>query len=514
MDQNLFTSIATTRDGRDITRGWVDGLRLLIPQDPVRHARGHAWPGLSLDLYEETLRDDQVAATLQQRRLSVTSKPWEVTPGEDSRAGRKAADLLTTTLKKLQWDNITDKMLYARFFGFAVAECIWQRQEEKVILADLRVRDQRRFGYDPEMALKLLTFANPLGEDLPERKFWHFSCGSWHHDEPYGLGLAYWLYWPVYIKRNGIRSWLTFLDKFGMPTAKGTFPTGAGEVEKARLMAALTAIQSETGIILPEGYNVELIEAARGGRDSYEALQNSMNKAIAKVVLSQTMTTEDGSSLSQATVHLGVRDGLTDADADMIDDSFNQTIPVWLTDFNFPGTAPPTVTRIMDEPEDLNRRSERDKNIFVLGYRPTIEAVKKAYGGEWEEVKAPPPPPVNVEATSLPQTGRQPDTSGPPTEPSASPVFAESSTWAAPSPAKLDLPDQYATRAAIQAQPAIDGMLAAVQGMLNSAGSLAEARQLLDQHLPGMDPQALADILTQAILAAELGGRQEVCDGG
>ena len=41
---------------------------------------------------------------------------------------------------------------------------------------------------------------------------------------------------------------------------------------------------------------IELIEAARSGTADYEALYERMDKAIAKVVLSQTMTTEDGAS--------------------------------------------------------------------------------------------------------------------------------------------------------------------------------------------------------------------------
>ncbi|USE35242.1 DUF935 domain-containing protein [Endozoicomonas sp. SCSIO W0465] len=43
---------------------------------------------------------------------------------------------------------------------------------------------------------------------------------------------------------------------------------------------------------------IELIEAARSGTADYDALCQRMDKAISKVILSQTMTTDDGSSRS------------------------------------------------------------------------------------------------------------------------------------------------------------------------------------------------------------------------
>jgi hypothetical protein len=48
-----------------------------------------------------------------------------------------------------------------------------------------------------------------------------------------------------------------------------------------------------------------------------------MDECIAKVVLSQTMTTQDGSSLSQAQVHAGVKLEVVKSDADLLSDSFN-----------------------------------------------------------------------------------------------------------------------------------------------------------------------------------------------
>ncbi|MDF5882147.1 hypothetical protein P4133_35210 [Pseudomonas aeruginosa] len=64
----LGQEIATTGDGRDITRPFLSGLQQ--PSDYILQRRG----GNDLRIYEEVLRDAQVKATWGQRQLAVVSK--------------------------------------------------------------------------------------------------------------------------------------------------------------------------------------------------------------------------------------------------------------------------------------------------------------------------------------------------------------------------------------------------------------------------------------------------------
>ncbi len=377
--------IATTRNGRDITRGYIDALPLLPPTDSVLRNRGGDYAA-----YDEVLRDDQVIATIQQRQMAVVARQWSVEPGGTKRADKKAADFITEQLESVKWDNATKKMLFGAFYGFAAAEMMWTRDGAHIALDAIKVRDRKRFGFDPEFRLKLLTTKSPNGEELPEKKFWWFSAGATHDDEPYGLGLAHWLYWPVFFKRNGLKFWLIFLDKFGMPTSVGKYPTNATPEEKSKLLGALGAIQTDGGVIVPEGMVIELLEAARSGNVDYGAFYDRMDAAISKVVLGQTMTTDDGSSQSQANVHMDVRQDLVKADADLICESFNYGPVRWLTEWNFPGATPPRVYREVEEPEDLDKRSDREKKLFDMGFKPTLKHVQETYQGEFEEKETPP----------------------------------------------------------------------------------------------------------------------------
>jgi len=349
--------------------------------------------GRDYTVYNELLRDDQVHSTFQQRRTGVTAASWTVEPASESAQDKRAADFLTEQLQHVKWDDVTDKMLYGIFYGFAVAEAMWAMDGGLVGLDAIKVRDRARFKFDAEHRLHLVDTLHPQGLLLPERKFWTYTAGGSHHDNPYGQGLAHSLYWPVFFKRSDIKFWLVFLEKFGMPTTVVKLPAGQmqdpKQLEKAK--AVLASIQADSGAVVPDDMTWDLIEAARSGTADYDGLCERMDKAISKVVLSQTMTTDDGSSRSQAEVHSDVSHAVIDSDSDLINESFRRTVATWLTEWNFPGAQVPRIVRDTEPEEDLTERAERDNKIATLGFKPTPEYIEETYGPGWVEKPAPAP---------------------------------------------------------------------------------------------------------------------------
>jgi hypothetical protein len=113
----------------------------------------------------------------------------------------------------------------------------------------------------------------------------------------------------------------------------------------------------------------------------------AMDAAISKIVLSQTMTTDDGSSRSQAQVHENVADAVVKSDADLINESFMRGPLKWWTEWNFPGAQTPRLWRDIEPAEDLNLRAERDVKVKSLGFSPTEEYILEVYGEGWEETE-------------------------------------------------------------------------------------------------------------------------------
>lgn len=471
--------IATTRDGRDITRGYVDGLPLLPSTDRLLSLKG----GGDLRIYEEVLRDDQVKACLEQRFSAVIARPWEVRPGGKSRQDKKAAEFVQEQIARLPWDDITRKMLYGVFYGYAVAEVIWGTENSQIVIKAIKVRNRKRFGFDPEYRLKLRTSSNPMGELLPDRKFWTFSCGTDHDDEPYGLGLAHWLYWPVFFKRNGVKFWMTFLEKFGTPTLWGTYPSGTPETEQNKLLDSMLAAKQDSAIAVPEGMKIALLEATRGGTVDYTSLYDRMDSAIARVVLGQTASTQGTPGrLGNDELQSDVRLDIVKADADLVSMSFAASVAKWLTEYNFgDNVAVPEVWRVIEEPEDLESRSKRDEALYRMGYKPTRKYVQDTYGGEWVEIT---PPSDTAGDDTLPGGGQ-------PAE------FAEGG----------DELEQFADDLSGGWQAVTDPVIAPVLALAQEVSSFAEFQERLPEVVKDMDINVLAERLAQGQFAARVWGR-------
>jgi len=442
----LLGEIATTRDGRDITQPWVRGLR--EARDP-KLSMAVDWGA-----YDVVLNDDQVKSTLQQRIGAVVARDWNTIPGDESDPRSvAAAEAFDKTVKRLKWDRTTGKMLMGSFYGYSVAEMMWGYRDGLFDFVGIKVRHARRFRYDDQDNLRMLVPGNMQGEIMPERKFWVHAVGAPDDDSPYGLGLAHWLYWPTLFKRNGIRFWNIFLDKFGTPTAKGTYPQSTSPEQVNKLLQALQAIATDSGFVVPEGMAVELLTAAKSGTADFHQLCAYMDGAISKVVLSQTMTTDNGSSRAQGQVHADVKLEVIKSDADELTDSFTDGPARWWTDFNFgPDVAAPIVRRIVEEEEDAKANAETDTSLAALGWVRTKASFADTYGEGYVRKDDPEAP-----SGSMPPV--PPPTAVPPIDPAAVPADGakrapgkrQVASFAADDPRPL-----YVSRALLNASEVLD----------------------------------------------------------
>lgn len=377
---DINSEIASTTSERDVTKGYISSLGGIV--SPQTSVKGERWSA-----YDEILGDSQVFATFQQRRLAVVSSDYDVVATATDRKSKKAAEFIKEMFVNIDFDTICDSLLYAIFYGYSVAECIWDIVEDRVVVKDIKVRQQRRFGFDDYGQLFLKTRSKPQGELMPENKFivHRFSTlGS--TDSYYGYGLAEQLYWPVTFKKSAMKAWITLLDKYGSPTAIGKFPSSASAADKSRLLATIGSLTSSSGIIIPEGIDISLLEPARGGAAGHQEFIALQNEAISKIILSQTMTSDNGSSQSQANVHMQVRQEVVQADAELLASSLTNSLIRWLTEWNFAGASIPELKFIVEPPADLALEAQKIATITnATGYKPTLDYIKSTFGGDWIE---------------------------------------------------------------------------------------------------------------------------------
>jgi phage gp29-like protein len=353
---------------------------LIQPNDETLASRGQ---GKGVKLYEEVERDPHVFACLNKRKMAVISRPWEVTAASEDALDVRAAELVRVALAEINFDALCLNLLDAINKGFAVAEVMWTQVGSEIAVSGVLARNQTRFWFGEQSELRLKTLENLLpGEELPPRKFVVHSVGS-KDGNPYGLGLGSKLFWPVWFKRQGITFWLTFLDKFGSPTAVGKYPTGTQPSDQAVLLNALAAISQDAGVVIPAGMEIVLLEATRGGNAGYEAMCRYMDEQIAYCILGEAPSAKSsgGAAASAAITRNEVRLELVQFDADILSATLNASLIRWLVEFNVPGAKPPTLWRKVVEAEDIKLRAERDKILFEMGLRPDEAYQAENYAG-------------------------------------------------------------------------------------------------------------------------------------
>lgn len=384
--------IASAEKDVDLFSGWTGRM-----ENPDAVLRAESL-GRGVRLYEELERDWQVFAQLQVRTLALQSCEWRVEPAGGGRKEAKEADFVRRVLLEANFDQLSRDLMQAVLTGYKPVEVMWEASEGDVWVREFRGRRPSRFAFDMNGTLRLLTIENPYdGEPVPERKFIVWTYGG-SDACPYGRGLGYQLYWPVWFKKNGVKFWMVFAEKFGSPTVIGKYPVGTTETEKEKLLEAIAAVQQQTGIRVPDTMSIELLEAARTGAVTYEDLCNYFDRAIAKILLGQTLTSEPGTSgsYSLGRVHGDVRRDILKSDGDSMCETIGRTVVRWLVDYNFPAerrTGYPHVWRRTDPERDQKTLAERDRTILVdmgMANRVPETYISDTYGiplaGEGERV--------------------------------------------------------------------------------------------------------------------------------
>lgn len=355
--------------------------------------------GSGLKLYDALLSDDTAMSTLQQRRLAITSREWEVIPGDDADPRSvKAADDFRAMIDGLGFDRVTGLLHYGVWYGYAVGEGLYTIKEHDgrliVWLDDIVVPDRRHFAFTYEGALRFVAGLGVADADgiVPDNKFVTIRTGGTHDFAFYGLGLAHWCYWPIFFKRAGLKFWALYLEKRGNPTVAVEFTEAEKDdiQKKSDLLAAAVAIGKDSAVLLPEGTlkneRLKIIESQRaGGTVDYKDFVAEQNESIMRVVLGTPGTSKatpgglggDG----QAKKDEGVKSELVKADSDMITDALGSTFGKWVTRWNHgPDVKAPILRRILDDGEDLNTTAERDVKLDGIGIKRTEDSVKAVYG--------------------------------------------------------------------------------------------------------------------------------------
>jgi|YNPNPStandDraft_1061719.scaffolds.fasta_scaffold00067_2 phage gp29-like protein len=353
------------------------------------------------DIYDQMQRDAQVQACLTIKKFAVLSRGWEVHPASNSPGDREIADFVRFVLEDMRGSilDVLYNALDALAKGFSVMEINYRLLDREpyrgmIGLASIKSKDPSTFTFDTDEYLNVRGLKRPgfdaglpgrnngtcsqntkreasaspsslAGEEgernLPPDKFVVYSYLP-KYESPYGtsdLRAAYKHYWS---KDVLLRFMNLYLEKYGSPTAKGSYKRGTPRAAQEELLRVLDKIQQESAIVIPDDVQVELLEAQRGGEAGYLAALEYHDKQISKAILCQTLMTDEGmrvGSFALAKVHLDVlKMCLRKLKRDLEETVMREQVIRRLVDYNFAGSDCPRFSLGPVEDKDIDQLAD------------------------------------------------------------------------------------------------------------------------------------------------------------
>ncbi len=374
-NKNISDEIATRKRSYNFYN-----LGMILPDpDPVLKKQGKV-----IRVYKELLCDPHVWACVQSRKAGVLSLEWEIDRGKDK---TQQSQFVEDFFKSIDLHSVISEILNASLFGFQPLEIIWKKQGSLILPSEIKAKPPEWFCFDDDNKLKFRTKENYNGEELPERKF---LCPQSNpsYENPYGERTLSRVFWPVAFKKGGLKFWVIFTEKYGMPFLVGKHPRGTSKEDTDNLADMLEAMVQDAIAVIPDDSSVEIMEAAKASSaDVFDKLIDKMNAEISKAILGQTLTTElgNGGSLAASKTHMEVRKDIIDADKKVVERTLNQLIQ-WIYEINFNEKDIPSFELYEEEDVDITL-SQRDKTLADTGVKFTKEYFMKTYGFENEDIE-------------------------------------------------------------------------------------------------------------------------------
>lgn len=127
-------------------------------------------------------------------------------------------------------------------------------------------------------------------------------------------------------KKNMLAFWDSFGEIFGMPMRLAR-TTSRNDADISKLERMMQSTANNSWAVMGVDTEIQFIENGRGDAfNVYDKRIDRANSEMSKLLLGQTMTIEDGSSLSQSQTHLEVFENLVDKDRDMLRDVVNNQL--------------------------------------------------------------------------------------------------------------------------------------------------------------------------------------------
>ena len=266
----------------------------------IKNAESKFFPRRTLlyDLYAEILLDGHLTAVTEKRKQSVSNTPLVFT--ENGKVNEAIGDLISTEA----FMNLIGFIMDSRLYGHSLIELQFENETINPTLIP-------RKHVVPEWGIILKKQSDNTGFDYRCKPYDDFLLEVGDKDS-FGLLMKAAQY--VIYKRGGFGDWAQNCELFGMPFRVAKYE-GYDEKTRQELETALKAAGSAAYMVIPKEAEINFIQSSQTGNAvHYEVMVNTCNKELSKLILGQTMTTEESGAYAQAKIHLEVEKEIHFAD--------------------------------------------------------------------------------------------------------------------------------------------------------------------------------------------------------
>lgn len=395
-------------------------------------------------------KDAHLQSILLTSEEAVAGLDWALVLPEKAKArDKRAMEWCEEQLRKV--DGLSRLLAHqasSRAYMFSVSETLWTKESGRVVPIGFEYHAHRRFAFrqsDARLVWRDDNMPND-GVDFREKFPGKFIVSQPRvtGDVAQREGLIRVLLWAALFRNWDLADWMKLAEIAWKPWRLGSFEKEAAQEDIDNLTDILEGLTSSGVGVHPIGTKVDVKwpTGGSGGRSAHSELFERIAAEMSKVVLGQTLTTEQGNTGSHAlgNVQNEVRKDLREATARHVAADITRDLIAPMVRMNFgPAVAVPSFVLLTEDAEDIEKIAKAVSLLAGAGLvfssswaRDKLGADEpkdgdETFGGTPEpEPEATPPKPGDKPANGTPADGEEkPETVDDGEEPTANDVADE-----------------------------------------------------------------------------------------
>lgn len=317
--------------------------------------------GPMMDLFSDARdRDSHFDGLLRKRVQSLMGRPMVFRPPEGFETNARAREIAAKARTILLTESRAFRAMLAHLmtgapYGYAVSPIRWATNRDGFAVPHLQWAHPNRFAFHRETkelgfyagAYRGTQDVRALSE-YPDLFVAHVPMGG-RSDYPWRRGPARSCIIPSFIKRQGLRFWLTLTERFGMPQPYARVERGVDHDGKdpddtiGQVEAALLGLSQHWSAVFGKDIEIDSIPGSGSVRaEVHKELIDWAEMTQSIALLGQNLSTKvEGGSFAAAEAHRFVAADLHLADAVELAETITQQIIEPVVRYNWPGEPVP-----------------------------------------------------------------------------------------------------------------------------------------------------------------------------